>query len=236
MSAQSPSLNPLEKVAVALDTSKRREFSAWCRLFGPRVGVLKVGLEAYTRWGPWAFEEAGRYQARLFADLKLHDIPSTVAGAVRAVREHGAAYLTVHASGGTPMLERAAEAAEGEIKLLAVTLLTHLDRPSLDALGLEGEARDRATAWARLARGAGCAGAVCSPLEVADLRRALGPPFELVTPGIRWSELDAGDDQRRTASPASAVAAGSDLLVVGRPLTRAVDPERALAALAAALA
>jgi orotidine-5'-phosphate decarboxylase len=132
----------------------------------------------------------------------------------------------------------AAAAAARRIRLLAVTLLTHLDEGALEELDLAGESRLRARSWARLARDAGCAGAVCSPLEVAALREVTPRPFLLVTPGIRFGEGSAGvglDDQRRVATPRAALAAGADLLVVGRPLTRAVEPGRALAALEEAL-
>jgi len=225
---------PLRRVAVPLDTSDRGVFRAWCRRFGPRVGALKVGLEAFTRWGPAAVEEAGA-QGEVFLDLKLHDIPHTVAGAVAAARGLGVRYLTVHAAGGPAMLAAAAEAARGEVALLAVTLLTHLDAAALAALDLPGEAAARADRWAGLAAAAGCAGAVCSPRELATLRASRPRPFLLVTPGVRPAGSPR-DDQRRTATPAEALAAGADLLVVGRPLTRAADPEAALAALAAELA
>ena len=133
------------------------------------------------------------------------------------------------------MLGAAAEAAGAEIRLLAVTLLTHLDGESLRVLGLPGDGSERAVRWARMARAAGCAGAVCSPGEVAALRSALAHPFLLVTPGIRPTALPGADDQRRVAAPEDAFAAGSDLLVIGRPLTRAADPERALTELAGRL-
>lgn len=230
------SSQPLESVAVALDTSDRDEFGRWCRFFGPRVGVLKVGLEAFSRWGPEAIAEAVTHGSAVFADLKLHDIPNTVAGAVQAVRRLGVDYLTVHAGGGPAMLEAAAAAAGDRLRLLAVTLLTHLDEPALGALDLPGEGPERAARWARMAQAAGCGGAVCSPAEVRRLRRELDPPFVLVTPGIRPGDPPRDDDQRRTATPETALADGSDLLVIGRPLTRAEDPERALAALAERLA
>lgn len=223
----------LERLAVALDTADWERFRAWCALFGPRVGYLKVGLEAYVRFGPRAVEQARASGARVFLDLKLHDIPNTVAGATAAARELGASLLTVHAGGGAAMLAAAAEAARGEVRLLAVTVLTHLDPPALAELALPGAISERALAWARLARAAGCAGVVSSAQEVAALRPALPPPFLLVTPGIRLPEGEAGD-QRRVATPEAALAAGSDLLVVGRPLTGAPDPEAALAAFAAA--
>ena len=117
----------LEQVAVALDTNDRATFERWCALFGPRVGVLKVGLEAFVRWGPPAIETARRHARGLFLDLKLHDIPNTVAGAVRSAREFEVDYLTIHAAGGPAMIAAAAEAAEGKVALLAVTVLTHKD-------------------------------------------------------------------------------------------------------------
>ncbi len=223
----------LERLAVALDTADWERFDAWCALFGPRVGYLKVGLEAYVRFGPRAVERARESGARVFLDLKLHDIPNTVAGAVGAARELGVSLLTLHAGGGRAMLAAAVEAARGELGLLAVTVLTHLDPEALAELALPGAIGDRALAWARLAQAAGCRGIVCSAQELGALRPALPPPFLLVTPGIRPPAAAAGD-QRRVATPETALAAGSDLLVVGRPLTAAPDPDAALAAFAAA--
>lgn len=223
----------LERLAVALDTADWERFDAWCALFGPRVGYLKVGLEAYVRFGPRAVERARASGARVFLDLKLHDIPNTVAGAVGAARELGVSLLTLHAGGGRAMLAAAVEAARGELGLLAVTVLTHLDPEALAELALPGAIGDRALAWARLAQAAGCRGIVCSAQELGVLRPALPPPFLLVTPGIRPPAAAAGD-QRRVATPETALAAGSDLLVVGRPLTAAPDPDAALAAFAAA--
>ena len=219
----------LERVAVALDTADRREFTRWCRFFGPRVGVLKVGLECFYRFG--GSEEARRHARELFLDLKLHDIPSTVAGAVTAVRSLGADLLTVHAAGGRPMLEAAVDAA-AETKILAVTLLTHLGEAELESLALDGPGPARVERWAHLASASGCAGAVCSPRELPELRSALASPFLLVTPGIRPAGAET-DDQARVATPATALSDGSDLLVIGRPLTRAPDPELALSRLAA---
>ena len=229
--------NPLASVAVALDTADRDELRRWAAYFGPRVGVLKVGLEAFVRWGPEVVAEARERAAAVFLDLKLHDIPNTVAGAVAGAEAAGADYLTVHAGGGSAMLGAAVEAAR-RVRLLAVTVLTSLDAETLAELEMPGESLDRARAWGRLARRAGCAGAVCSPLEVAALRREAPRPFTLVTPGIRFGETGEGsgaDDQRRVATPAAALAAGADLLVIGRPLTRAQDPGEALARLEASL-
>jgi orotidine-5'-phosphate decarboxylase len=225
-------MSRLERLAVALDTAERATFEAWCDRFGPRAGVLKVGLEAFVRFGAPAVAAARATGARVFLDLKLHDIPNTVAGAVAAARELGADLVTVHAGGGPSMLEAAARAAEGRVALLAVTVLTSLDERELGRLDLPGGARERALGWARLAREAGCAGVVCSPQELGALRAELPPPFLLVAPGIRPAGAAAGD-QKRIATPAAALAAGADLLVVGRPLTQAADPEAAWAALAA---
>lgn len=220
----------LDRVAVALDTADEQTFRAWCSFFGPRVGALKVGLEAYLRFGRDGVATARRAADQLFLDLKLHDIPNTVAGAVRAVAALGADLLTVHAAGGTAMLTAARDAAGGRPTLLAVSVLTHLDRAALRELGLS-DPDGLAGRWVDLAASAGLGGAVCSPHEVASLRAAHPRPFLLVTPGIRWQPAP-GDDQRRVASPESALAAGSDLLVIGRPLTAAADPEAALEELA----
>ena len=222
--------DPLRRVSVALDTAEWAEFESWCKLFGPRVGVLKVGLEAFCRFGERAVATAREHADRVFLDLKLHDIPNTVAGAVGAVRALGVDYVTVHAGGGRPMLRAAVEAAGDELRILAVTLLTHLDRPELDALDLNGPASERVCNWAMLAERCGCFGAVCSPQELTTLRSSVDRNFRLVTPGIRPGG-NAADDQRRVATPAIALAAGADLLVIGRPLTRAADPMAALEAL-----
>lgn len=212
---------------MALDTDDRDLFDRWCRELGPRVGALKVGLEAFVRWGQGAVEEARKSAKSVFLDLKLHDIPNTVAGAVRAARGMGIRYLTVHAGGGPAMLEAAVEAAAGEVQLLGVTLLTHLDRAALDALDLPGEASKRAEGWAVIAQQAGCAGVVCSPRELPELRPRLPSPFQLVTPGIRPAGADHGD-QRRVSTPEEALRDGADLLVVGRPITAAPEPLEAL--------
>jgi orotidine-5'-phosphate decarboxylase len=219
----------LRRVAVALDTSDWETFCRWCDTFGPRVGVLKVGLEAFVRFGPKAPARA-RQSGEVFLDLKLHDIPNTIAGAVRAASDLGVSYLTVHAAGGRAMLEAAVEAAHDRVRLLAVTVLTHLGDQDLRALDLPGTSQARADSWARLASSCGVAGAVCSPLEVSALRRVLPPPFLLVVPGIRLrsGETLAKEDQKRTASPGEALEAGADFLVIGRPLTGAGDPDQAL--------
>ena len=227
----------LERIAVALDTDDRDTYSDWCGLFGPRVGVLKVGPRVVLRWGRDAVREAAATGADVFLDMKFHDIPSTVAGAVGAAKELGVTYLTVHAGGGRRMLEAAAEEAGDDVRVLGITVLTHLGADDLRDLDLPGEAGDRVLSWAGSAQAAGCTGVVCSPLELANLRAELGPELLLVSPGIRFDAgpgAAAADDQRRVASPSAALRAGADLLVIGRPLTQAPDPEAALAALAEA--
>jgi len=231
----------LDQVAVALDTNDRATFERWCAFFGPRVGVLKVGLEAYVRWGPPAVEIARRHARAIFLDLKLHDIPNTVAGAVRSARELDVDYLTLHAAGGPAMIAAAVEAADGRVAMLAVTVLTHLDEPTLELLDMPGGSSHRVLLWAHLARAAGAAGVVCSPLELAALRAAETRPFKLVAPGIRPAGhgspgSSTSDDLRRTATAATAIATGADLIVIGRPLTQAADPEAALVALTSELA
>lgn len=227
----------LERIVVALDTDDRDTYSRWCELFGPRVGVLKVGPRVVLRWGRDAVREAAATGAEVFLDMKFHDIPSTVAGAVGAAKELGVAYLTVHAGGGRRMLEAAAEEAGGDVRVLGITVLTHLAAEDLGELDLRGAAGERVLSWAGSAKAAGCAGVVCSPLELANLRAELGPELLLVSPGIRFDAgpgSSTGDDQRRVATPSAALRAGADLLVIGRPLTQASDPEAALAALAEA--
>lgn len=218
-----------DAIAVALDTSDWQQFRAWCRFFGPRAGCLKVGLEAYVRWGPAAAQEALETGARVFLDLKLHDIPNTVAGAVASVRSLGVHWVTVHAGGGQAQLEAAVEAAGDDLGILAVTVLTSLDDHELDRLAMPGSATDRVVAWAQLAERAGCAGVVGSAQEARVLRAALSAECTLVTPGIR-PEGSSVADQKRVATPAKAIGDGADLLVIGRPLTRAPDQIAALEA------
>jgi orotidine-5'-phosphate decarboxylase len=203
------------------------------------VVSLKLGLEFFTAHGPAAVREiAGK--APLFLDLKLHDIPNTVAGAVRAAAALRPVLLTVHASGGAAMMRAAAaaakEAARGQarMKLLGVTVLTSLDDADLAAVGQQGPAAAQAQRLALLARDGGLDGVVCSPLEVTALRAACGPGFLLVVPGIRVLGAAAGD-QKRVMGPREALAAGADYLVIGRPITAAPDPAAAARAMLAAL-
>jgi orotidine-5'-phosphate decarboxylase len=222
-------LSPRHRLAFALDYPGLDDAARGAALVAPHAGVLKVGLELFIRAGAPAVRMGRELGARVFVDLKLHDIPETVARAVDSALELGASYLTVHAQGGPAMLTQAARRAEGTgLVLLAVTVLTSLDASDLAAIGVNTPPPDHATHLARMAFESGIRGFVCSAAEVGQLRKNLGPEALLVTPGIRPASADAGD-QKRVSSPADAIAAGSDILVVGRPIRDAADPAAAAA-------
>lgn len=188
------------------------------------VGVFKVGLELFTAAGPDAVRVVHDAGSACFLDLKLHDIPATVGRAVAAAAAMGVEYLTVHAACGPEALTVAHRAAAGsKTRLLAITVLTSLSDADLLSIGITGGAPKTAARLARLAQTSGFNGFVCSAREAADLRTTLGPTAFLVTPGIREAGDETGD-QERVEGPANAIAAGSDLLVVGRPIRDAVDP------------
>ena len=222
-------------VAVALDTADLEKALGWARAVGPHLRTVKVGLELYLRHGADAVVKAREASGgrEVFLDLKLHDIPHTVEGAACSVAELEPDYLTVHASGGHDMVRAAVEALPGTV-VVGVTILTSLSQSHLARVGITGSARDAVRRLAALAVSAGARGLVCSPLEVADVRREVGADVTLITPGVRPAGSAAGD-QSRVATPEQALAAGADLLVVGRPLTAAADPGRAAADLAASL-
>jgi orotidine-5'-phosphate decarboxylase len=226
------------RLIVALDTADlTRALDLAAALAPPRCGLLKAGLELFGAAGPEAVRRLGRL-APVFLDLKLHDIPNTVAGAVQAVMLLRPAMLTLHAAGGAAMIEAARRAANGTSAprpaLLAVTVLTSLDEAALGATGVTGGLAAQVQRLGRLAMAAGADGLVCSPQEVAPLRDALGAAPLLVVPGVRPAGTAAGD-QARIATPAEAVAAGADWIVLGRPITGAADPAAAAAAIAASL-
>ncbi len=184
---------------------------------------VKVGLELFLAGGPSFVGHLVGEGYRVFLDLKLHDIPNTVAGAIRAILPLEPALLTVHASGGASMLAAAAEAAAGSsTRLLAVTVLTSLDADQLAATGVSGEPSEQVLRLAHLASGAGIEGFVCSPLEAQALREAV-PAAHLVTPGIRSAGGDRGD-QQRVSTPAQAIRSGAAQVVIGRPITQAENP------------
>ncbi|POM24069.1 Orotidine 5'-phosphate decarboxylase [Actinomadura rubteroloni] len=221
-------------VAVALDAPELDTAARWASLVAPHVSTLKVGLELYLRYGAEAVTRVRDVgDADLFLDLKLHDIPATVAGAARSVARLKPAYLTVHAAGGPDMVRAAVEAAP-DTRVAAVTLLTSLDDADLAALGVAGPVPAAVLRFAVLAVEAGARALVCSPREAAAVRAAVGPDVVIITPGVRPAGADV-QDQARVATPESALAAGADLVVVGRPITRAGDPGAAAARIAAGL-
>jgi orotidine-5'-phosphate decarboxylase len=221
------------RVIVALDYPAAEPALAFARRVGPQDCRLKIGKELFTATGPTLVETLVKQGFDIFLDLKFHDIPNTVAGACRAAAQLGVWMLNVHASGGRAMME-AARAALGSgadrPQLIAVTLLTSMGAREMADVGLAGDAAGAVQRLATLAQASGLDGVVCSAQEAALLRGACGGQFCLVTPGIRPAAA-AQDDQQRVMTPAAAVAAGADYLVIGRPVTQAADPVAALAAI-----
>ena len=225
--------DPQDRLIVALDFPSADlalnlvdQLQGTCRWF-------KVGMELYFAAGNLVIETLLDRGFEVFLDLKLHDIPNTVAGAVRSVAGTGASLLTIHAGGGEQMMRAAVQAATAPNapQLLAVTVLTSMDAAGLNAAGIADTPTAQVLRLARLARTAGINGLVCSAEEVAAVREAMGPGARLVVPGIRPAASGAPDDQRRIATPAEAIARGASMLVVGRPITRAADPVEAAAAI-----
>lgn len=224
------------RVITALDVPDAETALALAARLGDDGRLVKVGMELFTAAGPDVVARLRELGREIFLDLKYKDIPNTVSGAVASACRLGVSMLTLHADGGRRMLEAAVEAADraaadGHARpaLLAVTVLTSLSQEEAEEVAPGGGAMpERIVRLARLARDAGCDGIVCSPKDLTALRRDVGPELLAITPGVRPAGA-AGDDQRRVATPAAAVADGADFLVVGRPVTRADDPARALA-------
>jgi len=224
------------RLIAAIDTPELDRAGALVRGLSPHCGLVKLGLEFFLRHGPAGFAEAAQGQP-VFLDLKLHDIPNTVAGAVRSLLPLGAEMLTIHAGGGAKMIAAAVAAAGTATwrpKILAVTVLTSLDEAGLAELGVAGGPAKQVLRLARVALDNGADGLVCSPHEIALLRDAFGAKPILVVPGIRPAGAALGD-QARVMTPEQAVKAGADYIVVGRPITEAADPVVAAAAIAASI-
>lgn len=222
-------MHPHERIFVALDTTDLERAGQLVAATKGLVGGYKVGKEFFTAHGPQGVRQV-LGAAPLFLDLKFHDIPNTVAGAVRAARTLNPRFLTVHAAGGPAMLEAAAaaaaEAGSERPHILAVTVMTSLDDGDLRAVGQHGPVDAQVVRLAKLAASCGLDGAVCSPLEVSSLRGLLPGAFTLMVPGVRpvWS---ASGDQKRIMTPADTLALGADHMVIGRPITAAEDPAAA---------
>jgi orotidine-5'-phosphate decarboxylase len=221
--------DPRDQLIVALDLPSSDQARHHVRALANTITTFKVGSQLFTAAGPQFVCELVASGYKVFLDLKFHDIPNTVAAAVRSAAALGASMLTVHASGGIKMLRAAVEAASRASRpplVLAVTVLTSLNDEDLTEIGVGGSVPDQVLRLAALARDAGCDGVVASPREVSELRRELGTGFAIVAPGVRPRDAAPGD-QARVATPAEALAAGATHLVIGRPIIEAGDPARA---------
>lgn len=226
-------------VLCALDTKDTAQALALTSGLGGSVGGVKLGLEYFSATGRAGVEAVAATGAPVFLDLKLHDIPNTVAHAVEALVPLKPFMMTVHAAGGRAMMKAAADAAREQAErsgivrplMVGVTVLTSLDQTDLNDIGVDATPADQVTRLAALAQEAGLDGVVCSPHEIARLRKACGPAFVLVVPGIRPAGAALGD-QKRVMTPAEALDAGASYLVIGRPITQAPDPAAAAAAIA----
>jgi orotidine-5'-phosphate decarboxylase len=222
-----------ERLIVALDVANGDKARALVQELGETVTFYKVGKELFTAEGPGIVRDLVASGKRVFLDLKFHDIPNTVAGAVRTAASLGVSLLTVHASGGSKMLKAAAEAAAQSTAkpiVLAVTVLTSLSSADLEEVGICGNVEAQVLRLAQLAINAGCGGIVASAQEALRLRQTLGAGFTLVTPGIRPAGSIAGD-QARVVTPEDAIRAGANYLVVGRPITASDHPQAAARAI-----
>ena len=233
-------MNP---ILVALDVESAAKAIALADALRGSVGGFKIGKQLFTAAGPAMVRELTSRGDRVFLDLKFHDIPNTVAGAIQSAVSTGAWMINVHASGGSAMMKAAAESArktaEGLSRerplVIAVTVLTSMDTAALGEIGVTRPILDQVVHLAKLSQASGLDGVVASPQEVTAIRKACGPDFQIVTPGIRPVDQQGKDDQARTMTPAEAVQAGATYLVIGRPITGAPDPKSAAEAILATL-
>jgi len=225
-------------ICVALDTTDAAHAARLARTLRGKVGLVKVGMEQFYAQGRDGYAQAAAEGVPVFLDLKLHDIPNTVAQGLNSLLNlaPAPAIVNVHASGGPAMLEAAARAVGGRAKLIAVTVLTSLSDHDIHAAGFDPEASTAVTVvkLARLVKSCGLDGVVCSPHDIVSIKQACGADFMTVVPGVRPAGADV-QDQKRVATPETARAAGADILVIGRPITQAEDPAAAAAAIAQSL-
>ena len=219
----SPNLSPRDRIIVALDFPSQAKALALVSALSGSVSTYKIGLQLYTAAGPSVVQAVIATGAKVFLDLKLHDIPNTVAKAVTAVADLGAAMLTIHLAGGSAMLTAAVEARKPGLSLLGVTVLTSATQETLSEIGVGENISDQVLRLAALGKQSGLDGFITSAQEVALLREQVGQGSLLVTPGVRPAGA-AADDQKRFTTPREAIAAGADYLVIGRPITAAADP------------
>jgi orotidine-5'-phosphate decarboxylase len=214
------------RLILALDVESKEEALLLVKPLIGKVSWIKLGLQLFVRYGPTIVDEFHALGFKVFLDLKLHDIPNTVSSAIKSLRGRPCSLLTLHASGGSEMLARAVETAQQSIpdcQLLGVTVLTSMDQTQLNAVGVKSIPEDQVKLLGKLAIHSGIHGCVCSPLELPLLRKELGPKAVLVTPGIRYPDGKA-DDQNRVMTPIQAAQAGANFIVVGRPILKAQDP------------
>ncbi len=229
-------LQAKDRIILALDVNKREQALSLVQELAPYVGAFKVGMQLFNSCGPRIVEEINQLGGRVFLDLKFHDIPNTVAAAARVITRLNCFMFNVHAAGGREMMRQVVEGVEDEAQKLgvavplslAVTVLTSISQGELEEeIGLKGmKLEEIVVKWALMAKECGISGVVSSPQEIEVIRRACGPDFKIVTPGIRpaWSEKN---DQKRITTPKQALQMGTDFMVIGRPITQAKDPVEA---------
>ncbi len=224
-------LKPSERILCALDTTNVEEAAILAGELSPHVGGIKLGLEFFGANGPQGFLEVAKANRNIFLDLKLHDIPNTVAKSIHALMPLRPKIMTIHTAGGSAMMKAASEAATLAAKnegcerpiIIGVTILTSLDNEDIEAIGFQNKVSMQVVKLARLAKESGLDGVVCSPHEIKLIKESCGADFKLVVPGIRPAGSDTGD-QKRVMTPEEAVSLGADYLVIGRPITKSDNP------------
>ena len=217
-------MNAKAPIILAVDTSDLEVAKSWISLTAEHISVFKLGLEFFLNFGAEGVRAVTENSdAKIFLDLKLHDIPNTVAHAARSAATLNPFFLTVHASGGSAMIQAAVQAAP-QTKITAVTVLTSMSESDVDAVGFRDGSLKSATRLAQLAVAACASAIVCSPLETAAIRQAIGNQPLIITPGVRPISMVGKDDQTRTMTPSEAIAAGANYVVIGRPITGAWEP------------
>jgi orotidine-5'-phosphate decarboxylase len=216
-----------EKIIVALDTSTKKEALTLVEHLRPQISFFKIGLQLYTAEGPNVVRAVTATGAKIFLDLKLHDIPNTVAKAIESAAALGVQMLTIHLSGGANMIRTATSARAKNMSILGVTVLTSANDQTLQEIGISEKVEGQVLRLAKLGVANGIDGIVASAQEIKPLRTAVGENIKIVVPGIRPSWAEAGD-QKRTMTPGEAMTAGADYLVIGRPITAAKNPREAL--------
>jgi orotidine-5'-phosphate decarboxylase len=216
-----------DKIIVALDFATGAEATALVRQLTPEIRFFKIGLQLYTATGPQIVRDIISGGSKVFLDLKLHDIPNTVAGAVESASELGVDMLTIHLAGGEAMIRAAVDARRNDISILGVTVLTSQTDETLHSIGIGDTIGNQVLRLAKLGVSCGVQGLVASPREIKELRGAFGEKIMLVTPGIRPTGSEKGD-QKRVSTPREAIDAGADYLVIGRPITAHAEPREAV--------